>query len=467
MSSPILKNLSRIVGILFHYPPPRKPVLRRRFNIKTRALSARTTNVNFYPLPHTTPSAPIFSPTSATCGSMISTPDVIKAPEQLESFSSGSAPPSIRVKYLSRTCEAIGQTQLTQRPENAQVHNYVSQLLKPSILMRPRPFVSSWQEQQPIQAQYTLFPTFRTEPPYQKQHIPVYNPQAAVPAPSNASELLFECIETDFDMMDFQQQQVSDRMDLDCPQQPTLEGLHKPLAQEQYTFSSLESTLPVFSSFRPPPHQFAYGRFADAPQSQFPNDAPRLSSSDCSSLHAPPVLECVMAPPSASNVMGTSLPPPQPIASEQPASAVPYSPDWTRYQPPATLASVSQHRIVSLLQAPKATETLTFNVLPDTAAPHFDFSCQTASATEPCSDHTEFMSTGDVSLDAHHAWQWQRDSAEDTPLAQTLTSSIQLSQTLPAPLSFRPLPEVVIQPPSPVDSTRAIGEITTVSLSCS
>ncbi|KAI0291104.1 hypothetical protein BC826DRAFT_508329 [Russula brevipes] len=38
-SSPISKNLSRIAGILFHYPPPRKPVLRPKFNIKTGALS--------------------------------------------------------------------------------------------------------------------------------------------------------------------------------------------------------------------------------------------------------------------------------------------------------------------------------------------------------------------------------------------------------------------------------------------
>ncbi|KAH9993498.1 hypothetical protein BJV74DRAFT_367962 [Russula compacta] len=457
-----LRNLSRIVGILFHYPPPRKPVLRRRFNIKTRALSARTTNINFNPLPHSTPSASISSissPTSATCGSVISSPDVINALEQRESFSSGSAPPSMRVEYLSRTCEAIEQTQSTQRPENAQLH-YESQPSKPSFVMRPRFFISGGQEQQPIPPHYTQFPTSRTEPSYQKQHFSVYNPQSTVPAPSNASELLSECIETDLDMMnfqDFQQQQVSDRMDLDCPQLPTLERLHRPLAQEQYTSSSLESTPPAFSSFRPPLHQFANGQSADAPQSWFPSDASRFSSSGCSSPHAPPELECIMAPPSASTPTGTSLPPPQPIATEQPAPAVPYAPEWTRYQPPATLASVSQYHIVPLLQAPNATETLTFNVLPDTATPQFDFSCHAVSAIEPCSDHTEFMSTGDVSLDTYHAWQRQRDSAED---AQSLGPSIQLSQTLPAP-TFRPLPEVIIRPPSPADSVRAIGEITT------
>lgn len=196
-----------MVGIIYHYPPPRKAVLRPRFNIKTRTLLSRSSNVDFERLSHLIPWASISEPSlrNSTCASVIPSPNSTKAPEQVE------------------------QIQPPQFPENVQLP-YAPQLPYTPIPTYLQFSKSSFQEQ-PIQSQYTKSPAFHI-PSHPEQHIPAYEPLRMITPLPNAPDLSTGYPEPALGSIALQQQrQPSEHMDIDCPQQLISQLLQTPQAQ--------------------------------------------------------------------------------------------------------------------------------------------------------------------------------------------------------------------------------------------
>jgi hypothetical protein len=398
-----------MIGVFFRHPSPIKAIPRPRFNIETRALSSSANNVSFERPSHSIPLVPISKRRASTCGSVISSPDFMKAPERVE-------------QIQSQSTQSLELPPLSQRPE-------------PQILMRPWLSVAS-QEEGPIHLQYTQLPAFHAAP-YQEQRIPVYEQQLTVSAPSNISESLMDCPQPPRVAMACEQQQQSEHMDIDfhCP--PSLmHGL------EQHA-STLESDLPACSPFHLPQGH------PDASQSQFSN----VSSLGRSFSYGPPVLQCTSPLPVADLQEGFSLPSPQCIPSGEPFPADLCAPKWTTYPPPATMTLVSQPHII-WPQGINATETFAFNVYPDTAIPHFDFSRQLAPTTSTYSGHTECMTTEDMSLDGNHVSQ---PVGADRAPTQLIDQNVRRPPTRPTSSSDHQ-PEAVPRPTAPVDSVKVKGE---------
>ena len=394
MSPPISKNLSRIVGIIFHYPAPRKPVLRPRLDLRTRVLSSRS-NVDFERVSYSASWAPISLPRASSAGASV-TP-----------------------------CSDLTKVEQAQYTENGQLP-HAALPSQPPILMHPQFFVSNLQAKQPIQTHYTQIPAFYTSS-HPEQHIPVYGPQFTFPPPPNAPELPFARPEPASYLTAFQQH-PSEQMDIVGHRQLIPEPLQKPQAQDHSAFSALESTPHVFtSSYLQDQHAFT--QFFDAPQAQFSNSPPGSSLPHCSFSHSSPVVEYMSTPPSISHQQ--VRPPPS-------------------YEP-GIMAPTSQSHVTQPVQDHNA-ETFAFNVLPDTATPHIDFSCHPTPTRPPYSDSPESTPTREVLLD--DGPMWQPASSEHAPAQPLDPKPLEPS---PSPLH---LPEVMPQPSSPADSVRAIGEIT-------
>jgi hypothetical protein len=402
-----------MIGVFFRHPSRFKPVPRTQSNIMTRALSASTTNINFKRTSFSATSAPI--PPPENCDSVISCPDVVRVPEQVE------------------------QIQLAQSSDD--VLPLVPRRSEPEILMRPWISVSASQGQRLIQPQCTQFPVLHATP-YQKRHIPVYEPQLTVPALSNTPEVSMDCSQPLLDSMTFQQQQLLEAMDidLDCPQSL----MHR---LQQYPSSTTESALPACPQFHPLQNQFI-----NASQSQFTNAVSGFSSSGRSFSYGPPTLQCTWAPHSQGE---PSLPLPQ-----EPVPVGSCAPERTSsYPPPATTTHVSQPHVIQPLQDVNATETFAFNVHPDTATPYFGFSQQLGPANPTRSSHPECISTGDMSFDENHDLL-QPVSADHIQM-EPIDQNVHQPQTLPSSSSSDHQPEVVPRPSSPVNTVKAKGEIAT------
>ena len=244
--------MSRIVGIIFHYPAPRKPVLRPRLDLRTRALSSRSSNVVSERVSYSPSSAPIAlsrtSPTGAPCSNLTKVEQV-----QHTSF-----------------------------------------------------FVSSLQAKQPIQTHNTQFPALHSSS-YPEQHIPAYEPQLTFPVLPNATELPFACPEPASCSTAFQQHQ-SEHMDIDDHPQVIPEPLLKARAQEQSTFTALGSSPHVYTPSYHPQDQPTSTQFSDSPQAQLSNYPPGFSLPHCFFSHSPPVVEYMSTSPSISQQEVCSLP---------------------------------------------------------------------------------------------------------------------------------------------------------------
>jgi hypothetical protein len=401
-----------MVGVFLRHPSRFKPVPRPQSNIITRALSASATNIDLKRASFSTTLAPI--PTPKDCDSVISCPDVVKVPERVE------------------------RIQLAQSSDD--VLPLVPRGSEPEILMRRWISVSASQGQRPTQPQHTQFPVLHAAP-YQEQHIPVYEPQLTVPALSSAPEESMDCPRPLLNSMTFQQQQLSEAMDidLDCPQSL----MHR---LQQYPSSMTEPALPACPQFHPLQNQFT-----SVSQSQFTNAVSGFSSSGRSFSYGPPMLRRTWAPHPREE---PSLPSPQ-----EPFPVGSCAPGWTSsYPPPATMTHASQPHIIQPLQNVNATETLAYDVHPDNATLYFGFSQQLGPANPVRSSHAECISTGDMSLDEDH--NPSQPVSADHMQMEPIDQNVHQPQTLPVSSSDHQ-PEVVPRPSSPVDTVKAKGEIAT------
>jgi hypothetical protein len=370
-------------------------------------LSASATNINFKRTSFSATLTPI--PPPKDCDSVISCPDVVKIPEQVE------------------------QIQLAQ--SSGDVLPLVPRRSEPEILMRP---VSASQEQRSIQPQYTQFPVLHAAP-RQEQQIPMYEPRVTVPALSNAPEVSMDCPQPLLESMTFQQQELSEAMDIDLD---CLQSLMHRL--QQYPSSMTESALPACPQFHPLQNQFT-----NASQSQFTDAVSGFSSSDRSFSYGPPMLQWTWAPHSREEPSLSSPQEPFPVGS--------CAPEWTSsYPSSATMAHASQPDVIQPLQDANVTETFAPNVHPDTATPYLGFSQQLAPASPTRSSHTECISTGDMSLGANH--ELSQPVSADHMQMQPIDHNAHQPQTLPISSSDHQ-PEEVPRPSSPVDTAKAKGEI--------
>ena len=392
-----------MIGVFFRHPSPLKPTPRPRFNIDTKALSARATNVKFECLSFSAPSPPISPLKASTCDSVISCPDFMKTSERVE------------------------QTQLTKSSDTLRL-SHVPQREEPQILMRPWRSVPGFQQERPIQQQRTQFAALNTAQ-CQEHYIPVYESKLMVSAPSNDSELSMHRLQLTRDHMASDQQQLSEHMDIDLDFSPSL--MHRP---EQYA-PSLGSAVPTC-----PPFHLPQDRFTSALQPQFSNAAPEFSSSGHSLSYGPPVLQCISALPITDRREELFPPSPQCMPPSEPFPTGPCAPKWTTSYSPLAMG----------------TETFSFIVDPDTATPHFAFSQQPAGATSTWSGYTECVSPGDMSLDGNHVSQ---TVSVDYAPTQLIDQNARSPETLPVPFDHQP--EVVPQPTPPVNPLKSKGEMAT------
>ncbi|KAI0297878.1 hypothetical protein B0F90DRAFT_850576 [Multifurca ochricompacta] len=440
-SSPTPKNVSRVVAILFHHPPPRKPVIRRRINLKTSAPSTRASYTDHEPPcpsnpwtrdkdPHTLVSdgwPPVSSLKTAICNTVsfwtengeqirsacqhIASHLVVKTPEYT---SETILPLSIGNGYLLGTCEALAieQAQLEQQRcwEYARSPHVMQIPELPIQQTYPQCFASDWQVEQHVPLQPTQMPGPCHEVvPYQEQQRNTFYEQhhqlaLSGPPPIN-TELSFYSPypQSDFRAIDLTQHHNT-HMDFHVPERPMDGSSHAfPVQKQRAAHSALESTpWPVLGSLLPAPQeQFAFRPFDYGPQFEFSEEAPGQTVSGFSSPCTPPLPIHRGAPEMACAVdryvngaivgvthvtaqEGTSLPSSQVISLTEPVptpvptrstQTIPCTPDHSyprphHHQPPAITISPSCPKP---FQGFNATETFTFNVVPDTAVPHFDF----------------------------------------------------------------------------------------------
>ncbi|KAH9963779.1 hypothetical protein BC827DRAFT_1266128 [Russula dissimulans] len=429
-SSAFSKNLSRVVGMLFHYSPYHKPAPRPRCSPETQAFSALSSGFICPRLSRSTPSTQI-SPLSTL------SPNFMTAPGRIAYISSISVPPSTRAEYPGM-CQVVEQNQFSGCPEDVHLP-YVPQLSTSSILTHTQPFVSISGEERHVQVQCMQSHAFRAIA-YQEHRLPVDEPKLTVPTLPIAAERWFDRPAPALETMRSQSQQLSEPMDLDCPQQLMPGPLHAPLVQERRG-SAQELSPPAFSPFKPPQGQFGLSQFSEATQSQ-------AFASDRSSPNASPVPEFTSTPLAASHQGEASLESSQPIPPREvsPSCAV----VGTQRHPPPTITT--RPYFSQLLQGQKATETFTFDHLPDSVIPHFDFSNHAASATQSCSNATEIMSPQNVSdntnrmgkcISVENVATQILDHEDDPPRASLASSFSQESEVIP-----------LAGPSSPVDSVR-------------
>ena len=400
-----------MVGVFPRQPSRIKPLPRPQSNIMPKVLSASATNANLKRTPFSATLAPI--PPLKDCESVISCPDVVKAPERVE------------------------QIQLAQSSEV--VLPLVPQQSEPEILIRPWISVSASQGQRPIQQQ---FPVLHAGP-YEEQHIPISEPQLTVSALSNAPEVSMDCAQPLLNPMTFPQPQSSEAMDIDLDTPQSF--MHK---LQQYSSSTTESASPACPQFHSLQNQFT-----NAPQSQFINDASgfEFSSSDRSFPYGHPTLQPTWTRHSQGD---TSLPPPQ-----VPFSVGSYAPEWTPSypSPETTTTHASQPHVIQPPQDINVTETFAFDVHTDTTTPYFGSSQQLAPANPTRSSYAaECTFTGDMSLDENP--NVSQPVSVDHVQVQPIDQNVHQPQTLPVS-SPAHKPEVVPRPSSPVDAVKAKSEL--------
>ena len=394
-----------MVAILFHHPPLRKPVIRRRFNLKATAHSARAPNVDPQ-LPyhsrlwarsgdHDTRVSggwtPMSSLKSSTCnpveyegtGPMLSAWQnglhdcVMEAPARAECISEGLLSLSTTTGNLPGSCEGfeIQPAHLAQQRyrEYGQLPN-VLQVPEPPIQAYSQCFVSNWQEEQPSQPQPMQIPVYHAES--------YHHQQPPAPVLPMAHEPMFHCSQSTLDSITCPQRQYPD---LDVPEQFMADPQHSPPAEEKCA--------------------------NHASQSRFFEDTPGPVLSRYSASYTP-VLEGASACPTSRPPEAFSSTSPQGVPLSETVSAPGasaradlYAPNWVSHQPPAMTDSSPQPYVVRPFRDLQATESYTFNVLPHTATPSFNFSHNVPPATSPCSREADAMSSRDTLLDAIHAWQ--------------------------------------------------------------
>jgi hypothetical protein len=421
--------MSRIVAILFHHTPPRKPVIRRRFNLKASAHSARTPNLGFELSYHSHLWArseghdtrvsdewtPMSSLKASVCNSVqtegaesmhsvwqnADNCRVMETPEPVGCPSGGLLPTSTTPGHLPRTCEAsaIELAHLEQqRCREFSQPSHMPQVPESPNQTYPSCFVSNFQEEQPLQPQPV---------PITAYHAATYQQQPSVAVSPVAYEQLFHRSQFNPDAIAFPQHQHT----LDVPDQ-------------------------LMADPRPPSRaqELCANR---ASQARFFEDAPVLVPSTPPCPYAPPVLEGLSAWPASHSQDVLSSTSPHTVES---AKAAVCTPNWISHQSPISTGP-SPQPYVPPFQGLRVTETFTFNVFPHTMTPHFDFSHHVPLAIAPYPCDPKPMSTRDTSLDTNHAWQ---SVAVEHPSMQPFDQNIHPPQ-MPSAQSFAQSQEAIPQ----------------------
>ncbi|KAI9510082.1 hypothetical protein F5148DRAFT_636652 [Russula earlei] len=439
-SSSISKNLSRVAGILFYYPPHRKQPPRPRFNNK--AFSARPSNFDFVRLSHSTRPIRTSSPRTSRC-------DVMKHVEGVKYIADESVWRTMRAEYLLGISQCVEPNQFTGCTGDIRPL-IVPQLSKPlPPILTPdqhQLVIPCTQVEEPIRVQEAQFPALFTAP-HHDQRTHVYEPHPTAPTLASAAERLLDYRGPALGMMAFQPQETPEHMDLDYPEELIPGPQHVFMLQAPEQCPSAQGLPPPIS--QPRQDQLSFRQLSEAPPSRSPNDMLVFPSSDCSLSYVPPVLEFSSARPVHVH-QGESPPTSQCTSDSEFLSETLHAPDWTHCRQPPTIAtSVSQPQFIQPLRDDEATKRLAFNVLPDNTTPYVESSHHAVLATLSCSNRTEVTSPQKGSLN-------QPVTAQHEP---TQTPHPHQSPRTPVGSSLHPQAEAIPRPFSPADSVRAIGEI--------
>jgi len=332
---------------------------------------------------------------------------------------------------FAKTQNKAEQIQFIYFPEKVQLP-YSPQLPHPPIPTHPQFIISGLQDERLIQSRSTPFSAFHSSL-YSEQHISVCEPRLTVPELPNTSGPSLSRPEPPPSSMALQQQ-PSEHMDVDHPRQLIPEPAQ---AQGQQVSLAFDLFPPAYTVTQ---DQFSLRQFSDAQQSQCSNYAPGSSSPHRSFPYSPPMVEHISAAPAASDQEGHALPSIPPVLT--------------------TSVSQSHWHVNQPLQDRNVTEPPAFDVLPETATTYVDLSLFHPAATPPpYSEYSESTYARGMLSDMSTAWH--AATAEYAP-PQPLVQNIPPTVTPPARTSSpRQQPESIRRPPSPADSVRAIGEITT------
>ncbi|KAH9062388.1 hypothetical protein EDB87DRAFT_1682049 [Lactarius vividus] len=393
--SPVSKNLSRIVGIHFHHPSPRKPVIRHQINLMAKLPSARVQYHVFERLWSRHDNVALAWASTSSLGTLIrnsrthwhdgaqllhSTWDhvsnyvVTVVPELGEHITEGSLPHSMGSRFLPGTCEAltIEHTQFEQQQHYGYVRSPLTSLPlpEPPVQTFPPNFVSDWQGKQYNQLRSMQTPVYHRFP-YQDQHIitpPVYRQQ--------------ELHRRSFSELDsITLVQHGSHVYSDIPERPMADP--EPIFKQRASLAPvIESPLPPFSSLPiDSQEKFTFRLLDDLPLFEFSEDAPLLDHSPPSTSPARPETSkmartsdgyatTTVFVPCTTSQDEFSHPSSRPMSFDTPPKAV-----WSSYhhQSPTITSPVLQPRhIAQPFSGLRVAGTFTFDV--SQVIPYFDFS---------------------------------------------------------------------------------------------
>ncbi|KAH8985793.1 hypothetical protein EDB92DRAFT_2026748, partial [Lactarius akahatsu] len=397
--SPVSKNLSRIVGILFHHPPPRKPVIRFQTNLMAKFPSARVQPHVLERLwsRHEDNVAPAWASISSlgtvtrnsqthwhdgaqllhSTWDHVSNYVVTAVPELGEHIAGGSLPLSMDSRFLPGTCEAltIEQTQFEQQKCWGYVRSPLTSLPLPGPPVQTSPnFFSDWQEKQYIQPRSMQTPVHH-ESQYQDQHItttPVYRQQELDHRSFHSSPSGLDSIT---------RMQHGSHVCSDIPEWPMVD--QEPIFELRASLVPvMESPLPPFSSLPiGSQEKFTFQSLDDLPLFEFSEDAPLLDHSPPST--SPPCAETSEMARTSDRYATTTVFVPCTTSQDEfshsssrpmPIDAPPEA-AWSNYHHPSptiTSSVIQPRHIARPFFGLRVSGTFTFDV--SRVIPYFDFS---------------------------------------------------------------------------------------------
>ncbi|KAH9164902.1 hypothetical protein EDB89DRAFT_2077453 [Lactarius sanguifluus] len=466
--SPVSKDFSRIVGILFHHPPPRKPVMRCQTNLMAKFPSARVqppvlerlwskhednvalTWASMSSLgtvirnsqTHWHDGAQLLHSTDHVSNYIVRT-----VPELGEHISGGSLPLSMGSRFLPGTCEAltIEQTQFEQQQCWGYVHSPHMSLPppEPPVQTLPPNFVSDWQEKQYNQPRSMQTPVHHGFP-YQDQHIttpPVYRQQ-------ELDHRSFHCFPSGLDSTTLVQH--GSHVYSDIPEWP--------MADQERIFEQRASLAPVMESPLPPfsslpigsQEKFTFQSHDSLPLFEFSEDAPLLDHSPPST--SPPRAEtCEMARTSDGYATTTLFVPcttsqdefshssSRPMPIDAPPEAA-----WSNYHhrlPIITSPVIQPRHIAQPFFGLRVSGTFTFDV--SRVVPYFDFSHH-LSLPPPVGIELDVIPQGTTAMSFPSNSQEMNGDAWSPPQQLLFDQGVQIQQ---APRDTSRPQEVVSNPP--------------------
>ncbi|KAH8997715.1 hypothetical protein EDB86DRAFT_900775 [Lactarius hatsudake] len=466
--SPVSKNLSRIVGILFHHPPPPKPVIRCQTNLMAKFPSARVQphvlerlwsrhedNVALAWASMSSLGVTRNSQTHWHDGAQLlhSTWDhvsnyVTAIPELGEHIAEGSFPPSMVSRFLPGTCEAltIEQTQFEQQQCWGYGRSPLTSLplSEPPVQTLPPNFVSDWQEKQYIRPRSMQTPVHHGSP-YQDQHIttpPVYRQQ-------ELDHRSFQGFPSGLDSITLVQH--GSHVYSDTPDWPMAD--QEPIFEQRAALATvMESPLPPFSSLPiGSQEKFTFQSLDNLPLFEFSEDAPLLDHSPPST--SPPRVETSEIARTSDGYATTTLfvpcttsqdefshPSSRPMPIDAPPEAA--SSDYHSRSPTITSPVIQPRHIAQPFFGLRVSGTFTFDV--SRVIPYFDFSHH-LSPPPPVGVELDVIPPGTTAMsfpsnprDMNGAWPPARQLSFD--------QGVQIQQ---APRDTASLPQEVVSNPLP------------------